>query len=279
MLWPNGLKSRPLTSSPYGWRIHPVTGQRKLHAGVDLVGYQLVRAIEGGTVVAAGTPRGWEGGGIQVWVQHAGYLSRSMHLKSTPNVRVGDYVPEGRILGVMGMTGTATGVHHHLEIVVNGVQIDPIPFITDRLATPAGGSGGAAPGPAPIPIPTGDDPMFIKALTAGAWARAGVIYSNDIGGHWRGLSNLEGNGYVIPLTRAGVLPYAEFNGPDLDLLFALNGVWEQKTIDPAAGMQWGSGTPLIGLGALTGKLMYPGSNSWHYPLTQTPADAIVASAD
>lgn len=138
MLWPNGSKTRPTITSGYGWRIHPVTHARKLHAGVDLTGFSLVRAIEAGVVVAVGTPRGWEGGGIQVWIQHSGYLSRSMHLKNTPAVRVGEAVVEGRILGVVGMTGTATGVHHHLEIVVNGAQIDPIPFITARIAAAAG---------------------------------------------------------------------------------------------------------------------------------------------
>lgn len=153
MLWPNGTKTRPTISSPYGWRVHPVTGVRKLHAGADLIGYALVRAIAPGTVVAVGTPRGWEGGGIQVWVQHSGVLSRSMHLKSTPSVRVGESIEEGRILGIAGKTGTATGIHHHLEVVVDGAQIDPVPFITARLATTAGGTAK----PLPTPTPQEDD--------------------------------------------------------------------------------------------------------------------------
>lgn len=138
MLWPNGTTTRPEITSPFGWRIHPVTGLRTLHAGTDFIGYQLVRAIASGRVVAVGTPRGWEGGGIQVWVQHDGALSRSMHLKDqTLPVQVGDVIPEGRILGVMGKTGRVTGVHHHLEVVVNGVQVDPVPFITARIGSNA----------------------------------------------------------------------------------------------------------------------------------------------
>lgn len=150
MLWGNGLGSRPPISSPFGWRVHPVTGVRKLHAGCDFTGYALVRSVAAGTVVAVGTPRGWEGGGIQVWVQHDGFLSRSMHLKSAPPVKLGDIIPEGRILGVMGMTGTATGVHHHLEIVVSGAQVDPVPFITQRLGGQAAGGNNR---PAPTPQP------------------------------------------------------------------------------------------------------------------------------
>ena len=141
MLWPNGTKTRPEITSPFGWRVHPVTGLRSLHAGVDFIGYQFVRSIESGRVVHVGTPRGWEGGGIQTWVQHDGFLSRSMHLKDQAlPVRVGDVIPEGRILGVMGKTGRVTGVHHHLEVVVNGVQVDPVPFITARIG-PAAAAG------------------------------------------------------------------------------------------------------------------------------------------
>lgn len=138
MLWPNGTTTRPEITSPFGWRIHPVTGLRTLHAGTDFIGYQFVRSIASGRVVAVGTPRGWEGGGVQTWVQHDGFLSRSMHLKDQAlPVRVGDVIPEGRILGVMGKTGRVTGVHHHLEVVVNGVQVDPVPFITARIGSAA----------------------------------------------------------------------------------------------------------------------------------------------
>lgn len=144
MLWPNGTTARPNVSSQYGMRWHPILKRWKLHAGCDLTGYQLVRAIAPGKVVAVGVPTGWTAGGIQVWVQHDGFLSRSMHLKSAPPVRFGDVIPEGRILGVMGMTGGADGIHHHLEVVVNGVQVDPIPFITNRLATAAGGKAPAS---------------------------------------------------------------------------------------------------------------------------------------
>lgn len=140
-------------------------------------------------------------------------------------------------------------------------------------------AGGATAAPPPRPLPIGDETMFIRALSAGAWARKGVIYSNDMQGHWRGLSNLEGNGYVLPLVEQGKLPFAEFNGTDLDLLFSLNGVWEQATINPNTSPKWGDGTPLIGLGALTGKLIYPGTTGWQYPIAQTPPDVKLVDDD
>jgi hypothetical protein len=133
---------------------------------------------------------------------------------------------------------------------------------------PAGGGGSANPQPAIGEL------MYIKAKSDGDWARKGVIYSNDIGGHWRGLTNLEGNGYVLPLVAQGKLPYAEFNGTDMDLLFAVNGVWEQLELDPKTSPYWGDtpGVRLMGLGALTGRLRFPGQpEGWHYPKTQATA--------
>ncbi|MFT4156629.1 MAG: M23 family metallopeptidase, partial [Microbacterium sp.] len=87
--------------------------------------------------VKAGTPLGWWRGGIQVWVQHEGFLSRYLHLKTgSLAVFVGQEVTEGQLLGVMGMTGTATGVHLHFEIAVGDIQTDPVPFLTRLISTP-----------------------------------------------------------------------------------------------------------------------------------------------
>lgn len=147
MLWPNGSVTQPQVSSPFGMRYHPVTGQWRLHAGVDFIGFSEVRAVADGTVVHVGRRHLWEGGGVMVWVQHDGFLSRYLHLKDEAlPVRVGQWVTQGTVLGVMGMTGTATGVHVHLEIEVNGQQVDPVPFIRERIAAqPAGGGSTTKP--------------------------------------------------------------------------------------------------------------------------------------
>ncbi|KQQ65200.1 M23 family metallopeptidase [Microbacterium sp. Leaf320] len=141
ILWPNGTTDRPPISSGFGPRTAPVEGASTFHRGTDFTGYTRIHAIAAGRVVAVGTPKGWAGGGVQVWIQHDGFLSRSMHMVTgSPTVRVGQDVDAGHDLGGMGRTGNVSGVHHHLEIVVNGVQIDPVPFITNHLAATSGGA-------------------------------------------------------------------------------------------------------------------------------------------
>lgn len=146
MRWPNGSQTRPTVTSPFGPRASS-GGASSIHKGVDMIGIGQVRAIADGVVVAVGTPRGWSGGGVQVWIQHAGFFSRSMHLGGY-QVRVGQSVTVGQIIGSEDTTGTVTGRHLHLEITLgnwhssNVGQIDPVPFIAARISGNVAGSGG-----------------------------------------------------------------------------------------------------------------------------------------
>lgn len=150
-VWPNGTKNKPTISSGFGPRYSPGGGISSYHRGADMVGFSTICAVEAGTVIVAGTRAGWTGGGQMVWIQHQGWVSRSLHMiKGSILVRTGQAVSEGQALGRMGMTGTATGVHLHFEAVVNNVQIDPVPFLTNRVASTAGGGGST-------PFPGGND--------------------------------------------------------------------------------------------------------------------------
>lgn len=139
MRWSNGSVTRPHVSSPFGPRKSPGNGGSTYHRGSDFTGFSQVHAVASGRVVVTGTPSGWSGGGRQVWIQHDGFYSKSMHLASTA-VSNGQWVNEGEIIGVMGRTGTATGVHLHLEITLgtvhysNSGQVDPVAFLSARVS-------------------------------------------------------------------------------------------------------------------------------------------------
>ena len=143
ILWPSGTRTRPAISSQYGMRWHPIHGVYVLHAGTDFIGFSTIHAIADGTVTHVGTPFGWSGGGVQVWIQHNGFMTRSMHLLAySTKVRVGQKVKAGQALATMGMTGGATGVHLHLEVVYHNRQVDPVDFITSRMRPGSGAGGG-----------------------------------------------------------------------------------------------------------------------------------------
>lgn len=95
------------------------------HEGIDIArpsGYT-IKASDNGVVEAAG----WDGTyGNRVIVNHQnGYKTTYAHLSSI-SVSVGDVVPQGSKLGVMGSTGRSTGTHLHFEVKKNGVTINPL---------------------------------------------------------------------------------------------------------------------------------------------------------
>lgn len=147
MRWPNGSQTQPTTVGAFGPRKAPTAGASTYHRGTDFTGIGQVKAVAAGRVVVVGTPSGWSAGGKQVWIQHDGFFTKSLHLGAY-NVSVGQWVEEGQIIGAQDTTGTATGSHLHLELTLGNVhyrndgQIDCVPFIRARITTgsAAGGS-------------------------------------------------------------------------------------------------------------------------------------------
>ena len=106
-------------SSHFGWRVHPITGAYKFHAGVDLA-YDFGMAVPSlfdGTVAAAGDYG--DGYGYQVLVYHdtLDCYTRYAHLSSV-FVQPGEFVSSGYTVGLVGSTGVSTGPHLHLEYIV-----------------------------------------------------------------------------------------------------------------------------------------------------------------
>jgi murein DD-endopeptidase MepM/ murein hydrolase activator NlpD len=114
--------------SGFGVRVDPFLGTPAMHTGLDLHGEtgDAVRATGDGTVIAAG----WNGGyGRTVDIDHHnGVSTRYAHLSSI-DVRVGQSVKSGQILGKLGSTGRSTGPHLHYETRLKGEAIDPHKFL------------------------------------------------------------------------------------------------------------------------------------------------------
>jgi len=124
------LKREYRLSSPFGYRIHPVTGKRKLHTGIDMAVPEgtPVYAAESGVVIVAQT---WSGYGNTIVINHGnGLWTLYGHLKPGGIlVEKGQTVKRGEKIGLVGKTGTATGYHLHFEVRKNGNPVDPTPYL------------------------------------------------------------------------------------------------------------------------------------------------------
>lgn len=129
-----GILQRPSggrITSGYGYRIHPISGVRRLHAGTDFAAGcgTPIRAAEAGSVVSAG----WAGGyGNRVVINHGFVngvgLATSYNHMSGYAVRGGS-VSRGQVIGFEGTTGASTGCHLHFEVYVNGAAVDPMGWL------------------------------------------------------------------------------------------------------------------------------------------------------
>lgn len=113
-------------TSGYGYRRHPLSGQVRIHAGVDL-------AARTGTAIVASSPgrvryAAWAGGhGLLVEVEHpGGLITRYAHL-SRIAVVPGQAVARGTLIGLVGSTGQSTGPHLHYEVRLRGEAVNPLP--------------------------------------------------------------------------------------------------------------------------------------------------------
>ncbi len=125
------IKGAISLTSPFGYRIHPVTGQRRLHMGADIhaaCGLPQYAAANG-TVVSTR----YEGtGGNTVTINHGmlggnSWISVYRHMTqfaTSPGARVS----KGQLIGYTGATGRVTGCHVHFELWKNGSVINPIPL-------------------------------------------------------------------------------------------------------------------------------------------------------
>jgi hypothetical protein len=124
-------------TSGFGVRSDPFLGRPAMHTGLDFRAAtgDPVRATANGKVVSSG----WAGGyGRMVEVDHGnGLATRYGHL-SEINVKVGDSIKIGQVIGAVGSTGRSTGPHLHYETRIDGEAVDPQKFLRAGVRLSAG---------------------------------------------------------------------------------------------------------------------------------------------
>jgi len=128
---PSGPLGRPVpgrVSSPFGYRIHPIFGTRRMHTGWDLSAASgtAIAAAGDGVVVSAGVRGGY---GNAVVIDHGGGLATLYAHQSSMAVTAGQQVSRGQVIGYVGCTGYCTGPHLHFEVRVGGAPVDPSGYV------------------------------------------------------------------------------------------------------------------------------------------------------
>ena len=121
-------------ASGYGWRIDPHYHTKKMHWGLDFT------ASKGTNIYASGNgkivlieQKKW-GYGNSIIVDHGyGYRTRYAHLNAF-NVKLGDKVMRGQVIGYVGNTGKSTGPHLHYEVEKNGKKVNPTHYFHADLS-------------------------------------------------------------------------------------------------------------------------------------------------
>lgn len=125
--------SLPLWVRPVDAPIDSPFGARwgSWHSGIDFGAPYgaAIHAVGAGVVIGAGYLADEEGYGQIVLIQHSPGVVTAYAHTSTLLVRPGEHVVAGQVIARVGATGYATGPHLHFEVRLNGVKVDPVPWL------------------------------------------------------------------------------------------------------------------------------------------------------
>lgn len=120
-------------ASGYGWRIDPVYGVNKFHAGMDFSAPTGTEIYATGKGVIEKIEFSSSGYGNMIVINHDyGYKTLYAHL-SAFKVKRGDKVSRGQLIGYVGNTGKSVGPHLHYEVIVKGEKVNPVYFYYQDL--------------------------------------------------------------------------------------------------------------------------------------------------
>ena len=132
---PISNKDLTRTASGFGWRIHPYYKISKFHYGMDFTAPAGTDVYATGNGIVVDVSSSQRGLGKHITIDHGfGYTSTYAHL-SNFNVRVGQRVQRGDIIGYVGSTGMSVANHLHYEIKLNGINVDPVNYYFEDLSS------------------------------------------------------------------------------------------------------------------------------------------------
>ncbi len=127
------LKRNIRSLSGFGMRMHPIFKRRKMHTGIDFTAPKgtPIHATGNGKIYSVKNKK--SGYGTHVIIDHGyGYKTLYAHM-SVVDVKQGQKVTRGQIIGKIGNTGTSTAPHLHYEVTLQGKKINPIHYCMDGL--------------------------------------------------------------------------------------------------------------------------------------------------
>ena len=122
------------TASGFGLRVHPIYKIIKFHSGMDFTAPAGTDIYATGDGVISDVQSSQRGLGKHIIIDHGfGYMSVYAHM-SNFNVRKGQKVKRGDIIGFVGNTGTSVANHLHYEVKLNGRNVDPVNYYFEDLS-------------------------------------------------------------------------------------------------------------------------------------------------
>jgi murein DD-endopeptidase MepM/ murein hydrolase activator NlpD len=133
-IMPISNKDLKRTASGWGWRIHPIYKIRKFHYGMDFTaptGTDIYSTGDGVVELVESSMRGY---GNHIVINHGyGYKTIYAHLNGF-NVKQGQQVKRGDIIGFVGNSGMSTAPHLHYEVMRNGEKVNPVNYYFNDLS-------------------------------------------------------------------------------------------------------------------------------------------------
>ena len=134
-IMPISNKDLTRTASGWGYRIHPIYKIRRFHYGMDFTAPTGTEVYSTGDGTIASIKSSMRGLGNNIIIDHGfGYQTVYAHLNSFNNLRVGQKVKRGDVIGFVGSTGLSTAPHLHYEVHLNGKRVDPANYYFNDLS-------------------------------------------------------------------------------------------------------------------------------------------------